>query len=123
MRSSLRCECTGLPSEQRAADRPTGKARRGCGAFGKTPPARVALVGSYARGDHGPGSDADLLVVLSQCEVPFLLRALELPAPRLPVPADLVVLTEGEVAEWSTERPRRPREVLARAIVLAERER
>jgi hypothetical protein len=62
-------------------------------------------------------------VVLSHCETPFLLRPLELPAPRLPVPADLVVLTEGEVANWSAERPRWSREVLQRAIVLAERER
>jgi predicted nucleotidyltransferase len=44
---------------------------------------RVSLVGSYARADYGPGSDADLLVVLSRCEVPFLLRPLELPASRL----------------------------------------
>ena len=84
---------------------------------------RVALVGSCARAAYGPGSDADLLVGLSHCETPFLLRPLELPAPRLPVPADLVVLTEGEVANWSAERPRWSREVLQRAIVLAERER
>jgi predicted nucleotidyltransferase len=79
----------------------------------------VALVGSYARGDHGPGSDADLLVVLSRCEVPHPQRTLQLLPPRLPVPTDVIVLTEDEVEAWSHERPRWSREVLGRALPLA----
>lgn len=35
----------------------------------------VALFGSFARGDHTPESDVDLLVVFRDSEVPFLARA------------------------------------------------
>ncbi len=35
---------------------------------------RVVLFGSLARGDAAPGSDADLLVVLSHSDLPFLER-------------------------------------------------
>lgn len=34
----------------------------------------VRLFGSLARGDAGPGSDADILIVLSETERPFLER-------------------------------------------------
>ena len=83
----------------------------------------VALIGSYATGNHGPGSDADVLVVLSRCEVPHLLRPLQLPPPRLSVPTDVIVLTESEVAAWSQERPRWSREVLGQALPLARSQR
>jgi predicted nucleotidyltransferase len=83
---------------------------------------RVGLFGSYARGDQGPGSDADLLVELSSTDQPPHRRALALPPPRLPVPVDLVVLTRAEVVELGRLSPRWLREVLGRAIWLAERE-
>jgi predicted nucleotidyltransferase len=83
---------------------------------------RVALVGSYATGNHGPGSDADLLVEMSECQTPPTRRALELPPPRLPVPVDLLVFTRGEVDELQRTRPRWTREVLQSALWLADRD-
>lgn len=79
---------------------------------------RVGLIGSYARGDWGPGSDADLLVELEACDKPAWYRALALPPPRLPVPADLVVLTRAELLSLARQSPRWSREVLGRAIWL-----
>jgi hypothetical protein len=82
---------------------------------------RVALVGSYATGKHGPGSDADLLVEMRECSAPPMRRALELPPPSLPVPVDLLVLTRSEVDELRRTRPRWTREVLQPALWLAGR--
>lgn len=53
--------------------------------------------GSYARGDHGPGSDLDLVVVVAESHRPFIERALDWDVSRFPVPGDLVVYTS---AEW-----------------------
>ncbi len=58
---------------------------------------RVGYFGSYARGDWGPGSDVDLIVVVRSCDEPFERRAARLDATGLPVPADVLVYTE---AEW-----------------------
>ena len=82
---------------------------------------RVALIGSYATGEQGPGSDADLLVVLSRSDVPAPVRALQVAPPHLPVHSDVLVLTEAELGEWSLTRPRWSREVLGRAVTLAAR--
>ena len=82
---------------------------------------RVGLVGSYAIGTEGPGSDADLLVEMRECAAPPTRRALELPPPDLPVPVDLLVFTEGEVEELRLSRPRWAREVLQSALWLAGR--
>lgn len=66
--------------------------------------ARVALVGSYARGDAGFGSDVDLVVVVSgtlpagpERAVPYLETR------RIPVPTDVLVFTEDE---WRAMDPR-----------------
>lgn len=82
---------------------------------------RVGIFGSYARGNPGPGSDADLLVEVDRSEELFERRALGLPPPRLPVPVDLVVLTRDEISEMTTRRPRWRREVLDATIWLASR--
>lgn len=82
---------------------------------------RVGLVGSYARGDQGPGSDADLLIVLECSSEPPFRRALALPPPSLPVPVDLLVLTVEEIARLGEESPRWVREVLNKALWLGER--
>lgn len=65
------------------------------------PPARVILFGSHARGEAGPGSDLDLLVI--ERDVPSrreervrLRRALK----GLGVPIDLIVVSEEQVEEW-----------------------
>ncbi len=82
---------------------------------------RVGLIGSYARGEHGPGSDADLLVELESSDQPAHRRSLSLPAPQLPVPVDLLVLTRDEVEELGRGSARWQREVLGSAVWLAER--
>ena len=83
---------------------------------------RVLLVGSYATGTHGPGSDANLLVELSDCNEPPTRRPLALPPPHLPVPVDLLVLTREEVYELAQSRPRWDGEVLQRSVCLAARQ-
>jgi predicted nucleotidyltransferase len=58
---------------------------------------RIGLFGSYARGDYSPGSDADLLVLVRQCEQPcWFLRALAYDTASLPVGVDLLVYTAEE---------------------------
>jgi len=57
----------------------------------------IGLFGSYARGDYGPGSDADMLILIRYCEQPvWFLRSLTYDTASLPVPADLLVYTEEE---------------------------
>lgn len=66
------------------------------------PNARVVLFGSHARGDAGPDSDLDLLVIEPEvqsrrAEFVRLRGALR----GLGVPIDLVVVSEKHVEEWS----------------------
>lgn len=65
------------------------------------PPARVILFGSHARGEAGPTSDLDLLVI--QRDLPSrrderirLRKALR----GLGVPVDLIVMSERHAEEW-----------------------
>ncbi len=64
-----------------------------------------AEVGSYARGDWGAGSDLDIVVLVTQSDVPFVQRALAFEVHTLPVPADVVVYTQDE---WDREEERHP---------------
>jgi hypothetical protein len=57
---------------------------------------RIGYVGSYARGDWGVGSDLDLIIFLERSERSFWQRALDLPLPDLPVPADMLVYIMDE---------------------------
>lgn len=62
---------------------------------------RILLFGSHARGDAGPHSDLDLLVVERRpidrhAEMVRLRRALR----PLRIPVDLLVVTEQEIADW-----------------------
>ena len=57
----------------------------------------IGYFGSYARRDHGPGSDVDLIAIVSESDRPFIERASEWDLNGLPVPADLLVYT---VEEW-----------------------
>ena len=64
-------------------------------------PAKIILFGSHARGDAGPGSDLDFLVVEREVtdrfgEMVRLRRALN----ELLVPADVIVVDERRVEEW-----------------------
>jgi predicted nucleotidyltransferase len=64
----------------------------------------VGLFGSYARGDYGPGSDADVVVLVRCCDEPrWFLRPLEYDTYHLPVGVDLFVYTEAEAESLRAE--------------------
>lgn len=58
----------------------------------------VHLFGSFARGDHTPESDVDVLIVVSQSEVPFLERpdAYRDAFQDIPLDVNLTVYTSDE---------------------------
>lgn len=103
-----RPEATGTPllpwqdSDERLGDRRTDEpleemVRRIVAGFD---PLSVVLFGSRARGEAGPGSDVDLLVVMTAVSAPDnhkatveILRALK----DVPVPKDVVVTTPEEI--------------------------
>lgn len=58
----------------------------------------VGYFGSYARGDWGPGSDVDVVVVVNESGMPFWQRGAEWDTGQLPVPGDVIVYTK---AEWA----------------------
>lgn len=67
-----------------------------------TAPARVVLFGSHARGDAGPNSDLDFLVIEREvadrhAEMVRLGREVR----SLGVPVDIVVVSEAYAAEWA----------------------
>jgi predicted nucleotidyltransferase len=57
---------------------------------------RLGVFGSYARGEAGVGSDLDLVAVVRQATEPFARRAAAWDITSLPVPAEILVYTEGE---------------------------
>lgn len=65
-------------------------------------PRRIVLFGSTARGEAGPESDIDLLVVMDGFESRFaeMNRASRLLA-SLRVPVDVLIYTVDEVEQWS----------------------
>ncbi len=80
-------------------------------------PLRIILFGSHARGDAGPDSDVDLLVVASGPAARSDVRrktmaALYRAVARLPINIDILLATPGEVEAW---RPAR-NHVIARAV-------
>ncbi len=64
-------------------------------------PCKIILFGSYARGEAGPDSDLDLLVieptVLRKREEMVRLRKLLRP---MRIPVDVVVASEKEIDDW-----------------------
>lgn len=75
---------------------------------------RVGYFGSYARGDWGPGSDLDLVIVVERSREPFDRRALSWDTSTLPVPADLLVYT---LAEWGALQDTKFGQTLSRETV------
>ena len=66
-------------------------------------PERIVLFGSQARGDAGPDSDIDLLVVMASIDSVRALTAEMLTSLRgIPVPVDLTVTTRERVARYGT---------------------
>lgn len=65
-------------------------------------PRRIVLFGSTARGEAGPESDIDLLVVMDGFESRFaeMNRASRLLAP-LRTPVDVLVYSQEEVEQWA----------------------
>lgn len=65
---------------------------------------RVGYFGSYARGDWGPGSDLDIIMIVRRSEEPFERRPARWDLTELPVPADLLVYTADEWEALSQRR-------------------
>lgn len=63
----------------------------------------VILFGSLARGRPVPGSDADLIIVLSRSDRPFLERIPEYLPASLGIPVDVFPYTRGEIERMSAE--------------------
>jgi predicted nucleotidyltransferase len=59
---------------------------------------RIGVIGSFADGRFGVGSDLDLIVLLDGCDEPFGSRLPNLDDRGLPVPADILIYTEAELA-------------------------
>jgi uncharacterized protein len=85
------------------------------------PGARVILFGSHARGEAGPDSDVDLLVVEPRVEDPNreIVRLQRVLAP-LRLPADVIVVSEAHVEEWGDVASTMLHEALREGRVLAQ---
>lgn len=81
---------------------------------------RVGYFGSYARGNWGVGSDLDIVVIMTECELPPERRG---PAfdtiTNLPVPVDLLVYTEREWEQLRAEGASFVRGIEAEAVWVA----
>jgi len=68
-------------------------------------PVKVVLFGSHARGDAGPDSDLDFLVIerdVPDCHAEMV--RLEREVRSLGVPIDVVVVSEAYASEWANVR-------------------
>ena len=82
---------------------------------------RVILFGSMARGDAVPGSDVDLLVVLSESDRSFLDRIASYRLSGVPIGVDVFPYTEDELAQMLGEDNGFARQALAEGTVLFDR--
>lgn len=64
---------------------------------------RVVLFGSLARGNAGPGSDADLLVVVSHTDLPFLDRFVRYAPAGVGIGVDVFAYTQSELQKMLQE--------------------
>jgi predicted nucleotidyltransferase len=85
------------------------------------PGARVILFGSQARGEAGPDSDVDLLVIEPRVDDRFteIVRLQRVLAP-LRLPADVVVVSEAHVQEWGDVQNTMLHDALREGQVLAQ---
>jgi uncharacterized protein len=85
------------------------------------PGARVILFGSHARGEAGPDSDVDLLVIEPRVEDQHgeVVRLQRLLAP-LRLPADVIVVSQAHVEEWGDVPSTMLHEALREGRVLAQ---
>lgn len=80
---------------------------------------RVLLFGSLARGEAVPGSDADLLVVLSSCDVPFMERIPRYLPVGLQLGVDVFPYTQKEIDRMLAEGNPFIRQALEESVTLA----
>ena len=79
---------------------------------------QVILFGSVARGDAVPGSDADLLLVLKECGIPFLERGVRYRITDTGIDVDLVVYTRRELDAMLEEKNAFVTQALREGMVL-----
>ena len=72
----------------------------------------VIVVGSVARGDYGPFSDIDLVVVADRADDETYARLKTIAADTLPMPADLLLLTPRELRTHASAGTRFHRELV-----------
>lgn len=82
---------------------------------------QVLLFGSLARGDAGPGSDVDLLVLLQESSVPFLDRAVLYRLSGVGIGVDIFAYTREEFEEMMREGNSFLKQALREGILLYER--
>ncbi len=81
----------------------------------------IAVIGSYARGDSGVGSDLDVLIEVGACQERFENRLTDLDTRQLPVPAEILVYTSAELGRMRAEGRRFIKETDRDAIGLCRR--
>lgn len=64
---------------------------------------RIILFGSMARGDAVPGSDVDLLIVLTESDRPFLERISQYRPTGIPIGVDVFPYTDQELTKMLEE--------------------
>lgn len=79
---------------------------------------RIVCFGSLADGRWGVGSDLDLFIEVSSTDLPLADRSHAFDTSSLPVPADVIVHTSGEVLQMRAEKRRFAREIDEKGIVL-----
>ncbi len=65
---------------------------------------RIGCFGSLVNGSWGVGSDIDIIIILDNSKIHPLRRAAEWDTTGLPVPADVVVLTQQEAQGTTSHR-------------------
>ena len=81
----------------------------------------VYLIGSYDRGDFGPFSDVDVVVIVETSTGRFIDRSEKYLPARFPVPLDLFVYTRSEVLKMKESGHPFWREIERRHTVLLDR--
>jgi predicted nucleotidyltransferase len=83
----------------------------------------VGYFGSYARGDWGPGSDLDVVIVVGTSESPFLERGSAWDLAGLPVPVQVLVYTREEWRALLERKDRFARMMAEETVWVLERDR
>ncbi len=82
----------------------------------------IRLFGSLARGERNPYADADLLVVVDRCDLPFRDRVPLYKPVAAPVPTDLTVCTSAELEREAAAGNAFVRRIIEESLVLYARD-